>query len=84
MVSFMVTFLRQVGHLPLAPIADLMHALQNIWPHFVDVSSTIGLMHMGHLNVGSFGGGGGGGGGAGAGITLCTFSLCQSYKKTKS
>lgn len=30
MVSFMVTFLRQVGHLPLAPIADLMHALQNI------------------------------------------------------
>jgi hypothetical protein len=43
-------------------------------------------MHMGHLNVGSFGGGGGGGGagaGAGAGITLCTFSLIELLATSK-
>lgn len=56
--SLAVTFFLQVGHLPCAVIAALMHFLQKIWPHFVDISSVKGAIHIGQLKTGSIGGSG--------------------------
>lgn len=72
MVSFMVIFLLQVGHLPWAAIEALMQPLQKIWPHFVDISSTSGPMHTGQLNVGSFGFGG---------TTLCAVTVWHQWQR---
>lgn len=57
MVFFMLIFPLQVGHLPRTAIDALIHFLQNMWPHFVDISSTYGPMQTGQVKVGSTGGG---------------------------
>lgn len=57
--SLTVIFFLHVGHLAWALIAALMQALQKIWPHLVDISSTKGPIHIGQLKTGSFGGSGG-------------------------
>lgn len=57
MRSFVTTGFLQVGHLPWAAMAALMHALQKIWPHFVVVPSTSGPRQIGQLKVGPFGAG---------------------------
>lgn len=58
----------------------LIHALQKIWPHLVDISSTNGPMQTGQLNVGSFGGGGGGA--TATNVTLGSLSPWISYQGT--
>ena len=75
-----MTFRLHVGHLFWAAMADLMHALQKMWPHLVDISSTNGPMQTGQLKVGSFGGGGSG---SGCDTTEFTLSLCSSEKIIK-
>lgn len=67
MSSFIVMGFLQVGHLLCMRIAVVIQALQNMWPHFVDISSTTGPIQIGHVSVGSFGGKGG----------FVTFSPCQ-------
>lgn len=77
--SLTVTLLRQVGHLAWAAMAVLMHALQNMCPHFVEVGSTSGPIHIGQLKVGSFGGGVGDFG-ATCELSLCPSAVCNKYK----
>lgn len=57
MVFFMLIFPLQVGHWPRTAIDALIHFLQNMWPHFVDISSTYGPKQTGQVKVGCTGGG---------------------------
>lgn len=51
-MSLILSLWRHVGHLCWTFIAASMHILQNMWPHFVEVSSFNGPMHIGQLKEG--------------------------------
>jgi hypothetical protein len=53
---FIETFFLQVGHVLFEAIAIVMHFLQKMWPHLVDISSTKGSIHIGQIKSSSFGG----------------------------